>query len=151
MHLIGLARLGRDAELRHLPDGTPAVGMALAYNYGAKQGDGNRLTQWVDATWFGERAEKLLQYLLKGQQVEVHIADIHVEEFTRRDGSAGVKLIGTLRHLDFGASPAGSQGQGQGQRAPAQQQGRAPQNSRPAQNARPASNYADMDDDIPFN
>lgn len=154
MHLIGPARLGKDAELRTLQDGTPVINLALAFNYGPKNHEGKRATQWVEAALFGERAEKLQPYLLKGTQIDVHLSDPHIETYTARDGSQGAKLVARLSHLEFVGSAPQQTGQQQGQ--PAQQQ-RQQQSTREQnrerqyqQGQRPAANFSDMDDDIPF-
>jgi single-strand DNA-binding protein len=156
MHLIGPARLGKDAEVRFMPDGTAVANLALAFNYGPKDADGKRATQWVDAALFGDRAQKLQPYLLKGTQIDVHLSDPHIELFTKSDGSPGQKMVARLSHLEFvGSAPQqGGQQQPQQQRPQGQPSQREPrlnnqhQQSRPA--PRPAANFSDMDDDIPF-
>jgi hypothetical protein len=40
--LAGLFRIARDAELRSLPDGTPVINLALAYDYGTKKNERQR-------------------------------------------------------------------------------------------------------------
>ena len=83
MLLTGIARLGRDAELRFMPDGTPVAALALATNYGKKDAQGNRATQWIDGSLFGEQARKLQPYLIKGQQLCVTMTEPHVEQYNR--------------------------------------------------------------------
>lgn len=151
MHLIGPARLGKDAELRFLADGTPVANLALAFNYGPKAADGKRATQWIDAALFGERAQKLAQYLLKGTQIDVHLSDPHIETYTARDGTQGSKLVARLSHVEFvGNAPQ----QQAGQQAQPQQSQREQRLSNQHQQSRPAprqaANPADFDDDIPF-
>jgi len=101
MHLAGLCRLGRDAEIRYLPDGTAIASLALAFNYGKKDGQGNRPTQWIDASLFGEQAKKLQQYLVKGQQLDVILGEPHIEQFTRRDNTVGHSLRARVMNLEF--------------------------------------------------
>jgi single-strand DNA-binding protein len=70
--LIG--NLTRDSELRHLPSGTPVLGMGIAVNDRRKNG---QTGQWEDRpnffnmTMMGERAEKISGYLTKGKKVAV--------------------------------------------------------------------------------
>lgn len=141
--LFGLARVGRDVEIRYTQDGTPVAGVALAFNYGKKGSDGNKPTQWVEAAIWRQRAEALAPYLLKGTKVCVTVDDIHIETYQRQDGGSGVKLVGVISAIEFAGSPPQGQVQPQRQAAPPPQQ-------RPAAPQAPAANLADMDDDIPF-
>lgn len=143
--LFGLARIGRDAELRCTSDGTPVLGVALAFNYGKKGQDGRKPTQWVEASIWRQRAEALAPYLLKGTSVSVTVDDIHIETFQRSDGGQGVKLVGVVSSIEFAGSP--QQAQQQTQAAPPQQP---PPRRPPAPAVAPAGNLSDMDDDIPF-
>jgi single-strand DNA-binding protein len=162
MKLIGLARLGRDGELRRLPSGEAVVNLALAYNYGKKGEDGNKPTQWVDASFWGARAEALIQYLVKGQLFLVEVRDVRVETYAKNDGGQGVKLVGSVDNIEFAGSAPG-QGNGGGQQAPQQRQAPQGQQRQPAptQQRQPAqsqqrpqnqgnSGFDNMDDDIPF-
>ena len=66
-HITGAFRLGRDAELRYTPGkNEPVINLALAFNWGQKGEDGNRPSQWIEASLWGKRAEALAPYLLKG-------------------------------------------------------------------------------------
>lgn len=121
MHLIGLARLGADAVIRFTPDGKAVANLALAFNYGQKGQDNKRPTQWVDASFWGERAQKLEQYLVKGQLLEVHLVDPHIEAYTARDGTTGTKLVAMVNHLEFAGSAPQTAGQQQAS-APQQRQ-----------------------------
>jgi len=142
---IGLATLGRDAEVRHTAQGDPVASLSLAFTYGKKGTDGKRPTQWVDGSLWGPRAEALQPYLLKGTRVYVVLDDAHIEAFQRQDGSQGVKLAGRVSVIEFAAKPADRQA------APAQQQTAPPARSTQARQPQPAAaTLADMDDDIPF-
>lgn len=143
MHLIGLARLGRDMEVRFTNDGTPVGNMALAFNYGKKDQGGNRPTQWIDASFWGERASKLAEYLTKGTQVSVILSEPHIETFDRRDGGQGFKLVAKVIELQFAASSQPQDGQSRpAPRPPAPRSAPAP--------APAGSGFDDMDSDIPF-
>jgi single-strand DNA-binding protein len=156
--LFGFARLGRDAELRYTAKDEPVLGLALAFNYGRKGDDGNRPTQWVEASLWGARAEALVDYLIKGTALCVTVDEVHIETYEKNGGAGqGVKLVGRVSSLEF----AGGGQQQERQAAPQQQQQRsAPRPSTPRQGQqggnRPAPapstapNFADMDDDIPF-
>ena len=86
MKAFGLARLGRDAELRTTRQGESVATLALAFSYGRKGSDGNRPTQWVDAALWGKRAEALAPYLTKGGLVSVVLEDVHIETFDGKNG-----------------------------------------------------------------
>lgn len=135
--LFGLARLGRDAELKFTQNGDPIASLALAFSYGKKQ-DGKRPTQWVDASLWGARAEALAPHLIKGQQVFVSLDDVHVRTFNKQDGSEGFSLTGRVANIEF-AGPAP-----QAAPAPAPAPRRAP-----APAPAPSGNYDDWDD-APF-
>ncbi len=103
MILTGYARIGEDAQLRYTPDGTAVANLSLAFNYGRRDDDGKRPTQWVDASLWGQRAESLIDYLVKGQGLDVVLEDPHIETYQRREGGEGFKLVARVLMLD---SPA---------------------------------------------
>lgn len=145
--LIDVARIGRDAELRYTPgdNAQAVVNLALAMDYGRKDATtGRRPTQWVDAALWGRQAEVLAEYLVKGQQVLVHVDDVHIETYQGQNGS-GHKLVGTVKMIKLvGGAP-------QAQQAGNQQAPRNQQQSRPAQQQQAAPQPADdFDDLIPF-
>lgn len=143
-----LGRIGRDAELRYTAGGDAICNIAVAYNYGRKGQDGKKPSQWVDATLFGKRAESLISYLVKGQQVAIWLDDVHVRTYQKNDGTEGHSLSGTVQKIEF----AGSAPQQQ-QPAPAPQQRPQQSGQTPGQRSRqeqaPAA-FDDFDDDIPF-
>lgn len=171
MILTGFARLGKDADLRFTQgdNATAVASLALAFNYGRKGEDNKRPTQWVDAALWGPRAESLIDYLLKGQGLDVVIEDVHIETYQRNGGGEGSKLVGRILSLEFTGAPTQQQGQQQGQQqrqpqSQGQQQQRQPQqgaNGRNAYNdakqgsgqarrAPQGGGFEEMDDDIPF-
>ncbi|WOH61956.1 single-stranded DNA-binding protein [Bradyrhizobium sp. BWC-3-1] len=145
MKMIGLARLGRDAELRYLPDGTAVANLSLSYICGQKkQGDQYPPSQWIDASLWGKQAEALAQYLVKSSVHCFCLSDVRLEEYEGRNGK-GVKMVARVDNVELGPRVGGND-QGSAP-APAQRPAAAPA-ARPA--PRPAPNFSDMDDDIPF-
>lgn len=144
MKTIGLARLGRDAEIRYTPSGDAVANLSLAFNYGKADAEGKRPTTWIDASFWGERAVKLAPYLVKGSVHCFTLADIHLETYPKNDGSQGSKLAARVDDVQLGPRMDGGQGAAP---APQGNQGGAPA-PRPA--PPPAPNFSDMDDDIPF-
>ena len=137
MNAYGLARLGRDAELRTTGKGDTVATLALAFTRRVK---GEKLTQWVDGALWGKRAESLAPYLLKGGLVAVTLEDVHIETFTSQKGD-GHKLAGRVIDVELA-------GGGERTAAPAPRQAPAP---RPAPATAPmGSGFDDLDSDIPF-
>ena len=127
--IAGLFRLGRDAELRKLEDGSSVLNLALAYNHGQKGQDGKRPSQWVDAAMFGKRAEAIAQYLTKGVTVFATLDDPYVHSYVKKDGGTASTLRAKVSQIEFA---------GNGQAAPKP-------TPKPA-----ASAPADFSDDCPF-
>lgn len=96
-----VGRLGKDAELRYIPSGTAVCNLAIAYNYGKKQPDGKKLSQWAELALWGKQAESLAQYLKKGGRVSVIASDPHMEIFTRADGTQGSKLVAQVINIEL--------------------------------------------------
>lgn len=67
MNSITIAgQLGRDAEMRYLPNGDPVANFTIADQQGK-----DKSPIWWRASLFGKRAESLAPYLLKGASVTV--------------------------------------------------------------------------------
>ena len=151
MKAFGLARLGRDVELRYLPNGDAVANLSLAFSFGRKGEDGKRPTQWVDASLWGKRAEALVPYLLKGGLIEVTLDEVCIQSFDGQNGP-GHKLVGKVLDIELAGSrenaqPAGNSSTPAPRPAAAPARQPAPQ---PSRVSRPASGFDDMDDDIPF-
>lgn len=112
--------------------------VSLAFTYGKKGDDGKRPTQWVDASIWGQRAEPMAPYLLKGKQIVAYLEDVHLQTYTKSDGTQNTKMVARLADLEFVAG--GEQASSQPKPQPKPQA--APQSQ--------GSGFDDMDDDIPF-
>ena len=142
MNAFGLARLGRDCEVRFMPNGDAVANLSLAFAWGKKGEDGRQQTAWVDGALYGKMAEALAQYLVKGKLICVTLDDVHIEEFQRRDGTAGTKLVGRVSKLEL----AGGARDDGGRPAPTELR----QAPKPPPKSS-ASGFDDMDDEeIPF-
>lgn len=73
--------LGRDIELRSMPNGDRVGSFSVADSQGR-----DKPTIWWNCQLFGKRAESLAQYLIKGQQVTV-AGSIAEREWTDKDGN----------------------------------------------------------------
>jgi single-strand DNA-binding protein len=131
MKAQGLARIGREVEVRYTTGGEAVANISLAFTFGKKGADGNRPTQWVDASLWGKRAETLAPYLKKGSQIVAYLDDVSVQTFTKGDGTQATKMVGRIVDLELISS------------GEAQQPAAKPQ---PKQSA----GFDDMDSDIPY-
>ena len=139
MKAYGLARIGRDVELRRTPEGDAVINLSLAFSWGKKGNDGNRQTEWVDASLWGKQAEALEPYLKKGGLVSVTIDDLHIETYQGKNGE-GKKLAGRVSGIELAGSSQNIKSENQ--LAPVQR-------SAPVSPRREVD-FSDMDDDIPF-
>ena len=71
--VILIGNLGRDPEVRYMPDGTAIATLALATTEKFKDKDGapHESTEWHRVSFFGRTAEVCQQYLKKGSSIYV--------------------------------------------------------------------------------
>lgn len=77
-----VGNLGKDAEAFTTKSGKGGVKFSVAETVG--WGD-DKKTQWVNCTLWGERGNKLLQYLTKGNKIVV-FGDVSVREYQDSNG-----------------------------------------------------------------
>lgn len=144
--IIGVFRIGRDAEVRYTQGNNAVASLSLAFNYGQKGQDGNKPSQWIDASLWGKRAEAMAPYLKKGGLIYCVISDPHIESYQGKNGE-GHKLVGTVSEIEFagGRGAGGESSQNSAGSRPASIGGGG---SAPAK--KPAPSFDDLDDDIPF-
>ena len=65
---IADGNLGRDAELKFLPDKTPVVSFSLAVKSGFGKSE---LSNWFNCSYFGKRAESVAPFLKSGTRILV--------------------------------------------------------------------------------
>jgi single-strand DNA-binding protein len=72
-NVILIGNLGRDPELKYLPDGTAVCNLSVAVSdkWADKAGQSQERTTWFRVATFGKLAENCHQYLSKGRQVYV--------------------------------------------------------------------------------
>ena len=117
-------RCGQDMEVRFTPNGK-AIGQ---FNLPVETGFGdNKKTSWVTCKMFGERAEKLAQYITKGAAVTVTGA-FQLDEW-EKDGVKHSRPCILVNDIQLPPQQqVGQQSQGQQQQQPQQRQ-QAPQNN----------------------
>lgn len=97
-NLVGLFRLGQDATLKQTATGQTVMEVSLAYNYGKKE---DNQSQWIKASMWGDRGNKIAEYLTKGSQIYAVLSEPHVDLFQKKDGSYGSSLIARLDNFEF--------------------------------------------------
>ena len=70
---IGIGNLGKDPELRFMPDGKAVCNFSIAISekYKDKSGESKEVTEWVNVAFFGKLAEIAGEYLKKGSKVYI--------------------------------------------------------------------------------
>ncbi|NLF64674.1 MAG: single-stranded DNA-binding protein [Chloroflexi bacterium] len=96
--IIIVGNLGRDPEMRYMPDGTAVTNLNVATNRrwnDPRSGEAREETTWFRVAVWGKQAETVNQYLSKGSQVLVE-GRLETDPqtggpriFTRQDGTAG--------------------------------------------------------------
>ncbi|MBN1889846.1 MAG: single-stranded DNA-binding protein [Thermoflexales bacterium] len=94
-----VGNLGKDPEMRYLPDGRPVTEMSVATNrvYNDQSGQQVKETTWFRVSVFGKQAEACAQYLKKGKQVLV-------EGRLRPDKETGAPRLWQRQDGTYGAS-----------------------------------------------
>lgn len=99
--------LGADAETKFLSTGNSVTEFRLAGKYG--YGD-KAQTFWVRCAIWGERGEKLAQYLTKGSAVTVQ-GEVNVREYDDKDGNKRTSVELNVREVILPARPKGEPSQ----------------------------------------
>lgn len=166
----GLGRLGRELELRYLPNGDAVVSFSIACDdsYRDKQ-TGNKVerTEWVRCVAFRQTAEFLGEWLMKGARILV-TGKLKTREYEQD----GIKKYVTEIHVGQGTEiidwperdqPAPQQQQRQQQSSQRQQHPQSSSARQPAPRTQqnnqqqrqqaapqPQPDFDSFDDDIPF-
>ena len=84
---ILLGHLGRDPEMRYMPDGTANATLNVATSETYKDRDGNKQerTEWHRAVFWGRTAEVAGEYLRKGSMVYVE-GRLRTRKWTDKEG-----------------------------------------------------------------
>lgn len=121
--------IGKDARVGDA-SGTPVVNVTVASRRFEK---GAEHTDWVDVAFFGQRAEKLAQYLTKGSRIAVR-GTVHVREYMHNNEK---RYALTMRADDIELL-------GGGEQKPANNNGRPPSGNQNTGYSGPSA------DDLPF-
>ena len=83
MNISGLVRLTADAEMATTQSGKQVLKIKAVCNNGFGE---NQRAVWIDASWFGDRGTKLVQYLTKGTQIVIHADQVEANGYQSKDG-----------------------------------------------------------------
>lgn len=171
---IILGRLGKDPEMRYMPNGDAVANVTIATSESWKDkqsGEKRETTEWHRVVFFRKLAEIAGQYLKKGSQVYIE-GKITTRKWQDKDGQERytTEIVANDMTMLGGRSEGGSGGGGgnygggsgggggnyggQGGGGYDDYNQAPPAQSAPAQRSAPAPKKApsfdDMDDDIPF-
>lgn len=139
---ILVGNLGRDPELRYLPNGDAVANFSIATTETWKDKEGNKqeATEWHRISFFGRLAEVCGQYLKKGSAVYIE-GSIRTRKWQDKEGQDRytTEIKGERMQMLGGRSD--------GEQRSAPPQGSAPRADRPAA---PSGSFEDFEDDIPF-
>ena len=141
--VILIGRLGKDPEVRYMPNGEAVCNFSVATSESWKDQNGQRQerTEWHNITMYRKLAEIAGQYLKKGSQVYLE-GKIQTRKYTDKNGierTAYDIIVNEMKMLGGGND---------GQQAQSAQNGEPPEP--PRRQAAPAAPAEDIDDDVPF-
>jgi single-strand DNA-binding protein len=147
--VILIGNLGRDPEVRYLPDGAAVTNVSIATTevWKDKNGEKQERTEWHRVAFFGRLAEIAGEYLKKGSAVYIE-GSLRTRKWQDKDGqdrytteivASDMKMLGSrgggTEPLARESTPAAGEPQGGTAAKPQAKKGGA---------------FDEMDDDIPF-
>ena len=144
--VILIGRLGRDPEVRYMPNGEAVCNFSVATSeaWNDRNGQRQERTEWHNITMYRRLAEIAGQYLKKGSQVYLE-GKIQSRKYTDKNGverTAYDIIVNEMKMLGGGGNDGQQAQQAQNGTPPAP-----PTRQAPAAHAAPVD---DVDDDIPF-
>ena len=140
---ILIGRLGRDPEVRQMPNGEAVCNFSIATSetWNDQHGQKQERTEWHAITLYRRMAEVAGQYLKKGSQVYIE-GRIQSRKYTGKDGieRTAYEIISSEMKMLGSGNDSGQQNAQHTPPAP-------PSRQAPAAPAQPVD---DIDDDVPF-
>lgn len=98
---VVVGNLGRDPELRYLPNGTAVCNFSVAITetWGS-EGERKEKTTWYKVSVFGAQAESCSKFLAKGRQVMV-VGTVDARSYKNNAGEAAASLDLRARDVRF--------------------------------------------------
>ena len=157
--VIIVGNLGRDPEVRYMPDGAALTNVSIATTYRWKEkatGDQKEETEWHRVAFRGRLAEIAGEYLKKGSPVYVE-GRLRTRKWQDKEGQERftTEIVADQMQLLGGRGEGGGGGGGQDadwSSGSSGSSGGAPSARNPASQAarKPAADMGEMEDDIPF-
>ena len=142
--VILIGRLGRDPEVRYMPNGEAVCNFSVATSESWKDSNGQKQerSEWHNITMYRKLAEIAGQYLKKGSQVYLE-GKIQTRKYTDKNGveRTAYDIIANEMKM-LGGGNDGQQAQSAQAETPMPPRRQAP--------AAPAAPVEDIDDDVPF-
>ena len=143
--VILIGNLGKDPDIRYMPNGEAVANITLATSetWKDKTGAKQEKTEWHRVTFYRKLAEIVGEYLKKGSSVYVE-GRLETRKWTDKSGTDRYTtevIANEMRML--GSKSGGSSFEGESKNIKASP----PKNSTAST---PSSGFGDMDDDIPF-
>lgn len=106
-------RTTKDPEIKVTPSGTAVLSFSLAVNDTKKnaQGEWEEIANFFDCVLFGERAERIVQYIIKGSKLTVN-GRLHQNRWQAQDGTNRSSVSIIVQDIEL---PPRSQPQGTGE------------------------------------
>ena len=144
--VILIGRLGRDPEVRYMPNGEAVCNFSVATSeaWNDRNGQRQERTEWHNVTMYRRLAEIAGQYLKKGSQVYLE-GKIQTRKYQGKDGIERTAYDIIAKEMKM----LGGSGN-DGQQARQVQNGTPPAPPKRQAPAAPAAPVEDIDDDIPF-
>ena len=148
--VILVGRLGKDPEVRYLPDGGAVCNITLATSETWKDkntGDKQEKTEWHRVTFYRKLAEIAGEYLKKGREVYVE-GRLETRKWTDKEGRDRytTEIIANEMQMLGGRPSGGAEAMDREPR----QGGADTGGGKPAGKKGGGASFEDMDDDIPF-
>lgn len=141
--VILIGRLGRDPEVRYMPNGEAVCNFSVATSESWKDSNGQKQerSEWHNVTMYRKLAEIAGKYLTKGSQVYLE-GKIQSRKYQGKDGieRTAYDIIANEMKMLGGGNDSGQQNAQHTPPAP-------PSRQAPAAPAQPVD---DIDDDVPF-
>jgi single-strand DNA-binding protein len=115
--IMFIGNLGRDPEMRYMPNGRPVTQFSVAVSHSKPDGQGGWVdegTDWYRVSVFGDRAERIAEQLRKGMKVFVE-GRLKTSEYVGKDNEKRFSLdVSADNVINLAARGSGDDGGGSG-------------------------------------